>query len=378
MNTLIASLVLAAGTVLQPGGTPPVQPAGGQTVEGFEIDLGEAELLSFRDPSLVPSWATKPEDRNAAIGYLTAQSNIPKLLMEAIGEIDWDKVPTSGEAPESFAKALKLLREGGELAVESCLAASSREKCDFELAYEGGISMLMPHLGMTRTLARLLRFDARAQLIEGHADKAAQRVAAMFRMGRHVTNDRVFISTLVGNAISSLATQEALVLVNTGKLTPADAALLRGAIARVVKDDPFNGKASLVMERDLFLKWFEVAMSRGEATAKAAAAMYSDPSDKMYSDPSDKEMQSHLKGLKGESLTREIARAREGYDEVIAAWGTPDTTAKLIAINSRLERGDFGVIARVAMSAFTKSWTNVEKQLKDLAELDELLAAITK
>jgi hypothetical protein len=370
MNTLIACLVLAAGTVLQPGGgggTPPAQPANGQPVEGFEIDLGDAELLNFKDPSLIPSWATKPENRNAALGYLTAQSNLPKLLSDAISEIEWDKVPTSGEAPEAFTKAAKILRDAGEQAIEDCLAASSREKCDFELSYEGGVSMLMPHLGMTRNLARVLRFDARDQLLQGHADKAAQRVAALFRMGRHVTNDRILISTLVGYSISTLATQEARVLVNSGKLSPADVALLRGAIANIVKDDPFNGKASLVMERDLFLKWFEVAISRGDATAKAAVAMYSDS-----------ETKSHLKGLKGESLTREIGLAREGYDEIIAAWGTPDTTAKLIAINARLEKGEFGVIARVAMPAFTKAWTNVEKQLKDLAELDALLAAIAK
>ena len=370
MNTMIACLVLAAGTVLQPAAKPPVQPATGEVVQGFEIDLAGADLLNFRDAGLVPSWATKPEDRNAAIGYLTSQANIAKHLLEAIAEIDWDQVPSSGEAPEAFVKAVKILREGGEQAVMDCMAASTREKCDFELSYEGGVGMLMPHLGMVRNLARMLRFDARAQLLDGHADQAAQRVAAMFRMGKHVTNDRILISTLVGNAITALATQEALVLVSSGKLTPADAAILREAIARIVKDDPFAGKAAIEMERDLFLKWFEAAIARGEPTARAAVAMYFGTADK--------ETKASMKSLKGEDLRQEIARAREGYDEVIAAWGTADTAAKLIGINARVEKGDFGALARVAMPSFQKAWTNVEKQLKDLAALDEKLAAVGK
>lgn len=368
---LIASLILAAGSVIhagtiQPAGTPPTSRGSALT------DISVDDALNFKSDTLIPDWATKPKDRNAALGYLSADTNLPRQLGQAIQDIDWDKVPTSagGEIPESFAKAAKVYADGCAAAVETALLASTRDRCDFELEYEGGVAMLMPHLGRMRHLTRTLRFDARQELIAGRPAKAAARVGAMFRMAAHVSNDRILISTLVSNAISAMATQEAEVLVASGSLGADDAASLRAAIARVRTEDPFQGRAALTTERDLFLRWLRLAMNRGEHAAQAVVGMLGNADHP--------EIARELRDLSAEALEREIARAQEGYDEVLAAWGTVDSAAKLQVINARVEKGDFGIIARLAMPSFQKAWTNVEKQLKDLAELDRKLAAIGK
>lgn len=365
MQLMIMSLVLAAGSVIQPASKPP---AGGPAPAAVSVE----DPLEFKSDTLVPSWATKAKDRNAALGYLSADNNLPRTLGEAIAEIDWDKVPTApgGEIPEAFAKASKILADGCLPAVNTLLTASGRERCDFELEYEGGVGMLMPHLGRMRQLARTLRFIARQELLADRPDKAAEHVAAMYRMAAHVSNDRILISSLVSNAIAALATEEARVLAASGGLSAKDAEVLRAAIGRVLTSDPFRGKEAMTTERDLFLNWLRLAMNRGGQSAEAVV--------ELLGSGDNSGLVQELRELKGEALDREIARAQEGYDEVLAAWGTPDAAAKFQVINARVLKGEFGVVARVAMPSFEKAYLNIEKQVKQFAELDEKLAAIGK
>jgi hypothetical protein len=367
MHTLIAALTLTAGTVLQPVSTPPASRGSALTPPAPE--LTDDEPLNFQDASLIPDWATKPADRNAAIAYLTARASLPKPAEDALMAVEWDKAPKKAGDPshDTLDAAVKALREGGQPSLDLCLAAADMTKCDFELAYEGGVSMLMPHLSMTRMLARTLRLDARAHLLANRPDLAAMSLRAMFRMSSHVASDRILISTLVSVAITSLAAEEAAVLLDSGTLTPFDAALLRDAIA-AVNTGGFRAKDALTMERDLFLHWFKLAMNKGDDAALAAATMLAPPEDK--------DLARRVRALQGEALDRELARAREAYDEVLAAWGTPDTQAKLAVIGERLHKGDFGVIARISMPAFAKAWTSVEKVTKTLKDLDQRLSEI--
>jgi hypothetical protein len=366
MQLMIMSLVLAAGSVIQPASKPPT--TGGPAPAVVSVE----DPLEFKSDTLVPSWATKAADRNAALAYLSADNNLPRTLGEALAEIDWDKVPTApgGEIPEPFAKASKVFSEGCEQSVRTMLIASTRERCDFELEYEGGVSMLMPHLGRMRQLARTLRFDARQEFLAGRPGQAAERVAAMYRMAAHVSNDRILISSLVSNAIAALATEEARVLAASGTLQAKDAEVLRAAIGRVLTSDPFRGKEAMMTERDLLLNWLRLAMNRGEKSAEAVMGLLAGTDT-----PG---LVQELRDLKGEALDREIARAQEGYDEVLAAWGTPDASAKFQVINSRVLKGEFGVVARVAMPSFEKAYINIEKQVKELGELDQKFAAISK
>jgi hypothetical protein len=189
-------------------------------------------------------------------------------------------------------------------------------------------------------------------------------------MAAHVSNDRILISSLVSNAIAALATEEARVLAASGTLQAKDAEVLRAAIGRVLTSDPFRGREAMMTERDLFLNWLRLAMNRGEKFAEAVMGLLAGTDT-----PG---LVQELRDLKGEALDREIARAQEGYDEILAAWGTPDASAKFQVINSRVLKGEFGVVARVAMPSFEKAYINIEKQVKELGELDQKFAAISK
>jgi hypothetical protein len=370
MHTLLAALVLAAGTVLQPASTPPA--SRGSALTDPPKELAKDEVLGFTDASLLPDWATKPADRNAAVAYLTAHNSLPKGFIDTLMAVEWDKAPKKpGEASDdSFDAAVKALREGGQPSLDLCLSAAALVKCDFELSYEAGVGMLMPHLSMTRALARTLRLDARAHLLDHRPDLAAKRLAAMFAMSAHVANDRVLISTLVSVAIASLAAEEATVLLDAGTLAPADAANLRAAIAAVTSSG-FRAKDALTTERDLFLAWFKLAMNKGDDAAHDLTAMLVNVEDR--------DLARRVRALQGEALDRELARAREAYDEVLAAWGTPpspDTPAKLAVLEQRLHKGDFGMIARISMPSFNKAWTSLDKVSQSLTTLDQRLAEI--
>ena len=227
--------------------------------------------------------------------------------------------------------------------------------------------MLLPHLGHLRTLARGLRLEARQLAVEGKRDEAARIVASILRMSGQVTGDRILISTLVGVAISNVGLAEANALLESGALSDEARADLRSAIARVLTADPFNGRSSLETERDMFLEWFKIAVQKSDQAPHVVASLLGQTERP--------EVAQQIAALKGDKLTNEVGRAREGYDEVIRAWGAPDTTARLSVIEKRVEQGDFGLIAQICMPSFNRSWKNCSETVEKLQALDSRLAA---
>lgn len=368
MHALLAALVLAAGSLapVQPAATAPA-PAARPADQPAAQDL-----LEFTDASLIPAWAVKPADRNAAVGYLKAVIDFPRDAREPLGEIDWDKIGPNMDAskmPEAYSKALAAMHAGSTQWIRTCVEASTRTRCDFENSYEGGVGMLLPHLSYLRQMARGLRLEARSLAVDGKRDEAAKLVAATLRMARHASHDRILISTLVGVAIGRVGSAEAAVLLDSGPLSDQSRAELRAALAYVLTDDPFHGRASLETERDMFLEWFKIAVQKSDKAPHLVTALLGQ-SDRP-------ELSQRVAALKGDKLAAEIARAREGYDEVIRAWGSDDATAKFIVLEKRVEQGEFGLIAQIAMPSFARSWKNCSETAQAFRDLDARLAAPT-
>src|SRR5262245_10487714 len=151
---------------------------------------------------LADAQTVKPENRNAALQYATVFYTANPDMMKKAEEVDIAQVGfDKAKAPAVFLEASELIAKNGDQAVTGLLEASRLSKCDFELAMEKGIMVLMPHLGKMRGAVRLLRVDARRHLLDGDPTGAAERLGAMVRMGRHATNDHILISALVGAAI---------------------------------------------------------------------------------------------------------------------------------------------------------------------------------
>ena len=68
-------------------------------------------------------------------------------MLSKAGDVDMSAVGyDKAKVPEAFTKAAELIRTKGEGTVGELLEASRMKKCDFELSYEKGFMMLLPHL----------------------------------------------------------------------------------------------------------------------------------------------------------------------------------------------------------------------------------------
>lgn len=376
MLTTVLALVLAAGSLSQPASKPaqptPTQPTPTQPTSPA-AKLDSASLLDFADRALIPTWATKPEDRNAALAYLSAIIEFPAPVRDAVRELDWTAMGAELDAaklPQAFADTVKLYRDNSNHWSETTAVAASRQKCAFELSYENGFGMLMPQLSSLRNLARGLRFEARLLATEGKYDEAAARLATTLRIGAHATNDRVLISSLVGVAIARVAVDETRILLAAGKVSPAAAAALREAVAFVKATDGFAARAAIETERDMFTEWFRLALAQSDKTPEAVLDLLGEQRND--------EVAAKLRAMSADELRADTNRAQGAYTDVAAAWDQPDAAARLEVINTAVARGEYGFVASLLMPSFVKSHQSTTEAVAMIDALDAKLAEIAR
>lgn len=336
-------------------------PAAAQEVGGIAWDADHPPITVP-----VPAWATKIEDRNAALGYWIAIATQPKELIEAVAEIDWDAVGNEidpAKLPPAFAKAAAVL-DNGRWDTTEVLIASRMKRCDFESRWENGVETLLPHLGFMRRTARAMRVDARWALAHDKPVKAVEDVSAMFRMAAHVTNDRILISSLVGAAISATSRQEVEAMIASGKLTPEMRASLAAAITALRTSDPFLGKAAVQGERDIFMGWMVKAMKSGPAMRRQILSVAGTDDEKTVQG---------LLALKDAELDADVANGDSMYNEILAAWNTPDAQARMEKIEQRVKTGEAGMLGKVMLPSFKKANNSIRLEV---SKLDELAAKL--
>src|SRR3954454_1595797 len=81
---------------------------------------------------------------------------------------------------------------------------AQRQQCDWGVDYRDGMSMLLPHLGKARSLARLAALDARLAFETKQGDRAREDAFGMVALARHAGRDHTFVSALVCYAIEGM------------------------------------------------------------------------------------------------------------------------------------------------------------------------------
>ncbi len=138
--------------------------------------------------------------KNAATWYrraIEAYESLPTDVKKALGNYDWSNpnAPITAEFRLALAQVQPVLRLAHR--------GAKQGYNDFELDYGQGFDLLLPHLGSMRGITLLMRTDAVVRLRDGDTAGAAAAVASIYRMGGHLTSDRILISSLVGQAIFS-------------------------------------------------------------------------------------------------------------------------------------------------------------------------------
>jgi hypothetical protein len=140
---------------------------------------------------------------NAALKYWQAFALLPTLDKDQHKLLEqWNKAPID-------AAALKLIvrSSGSRLYLHR---AAKIQRCDWNLNYEDGLLLVLPHVGKARNLASLTALHARHELEQGHGKAGAEDVTALLNLARHLEMDPpMIIQHLVGYAIEAVAIETA-------------------------------------------------------------------------------------------------------------------------------------------------------------------------
>lgn len=345
-------------------------------VLGQTLALSAAMLTALPMPSAF-AWGPPgiPRDqRNAALIYWKAWAMATDDPMRA--DIDWTAIGSNldpAKMPESFTRAAADVATR-EAAIDVLLEATTLPRCDFELAYEQGFALVLPHIGKMRGGARLLRIDARRLLMENKPQRAAGHIAAMLRMSRQLRDDGVLISSLVGMAISTIAMDEGTVLIESGKLSAADAAPIREALKSALETDAFGVRACVRGEGEILRRWIADKFTGKTAGADLLKAM--DFGVTSTSGDELKAAKEAVSKMDDAALNADVALLLKGYRDIDAAWDAADAENRIGEISERSSKGAYGQLAVIAFPSFSRARANVTtnaQKLKDFsARLERL------
>lgn len=312
-------------------------------VTGLALAKSPAPAIA-QPPSAESSLITPSPDRNAALLYYRAWF-VHQNALEEYRTNDWSDAQNPDPALTAFL-------EHNQEFIADLVNAASYSNCDWEIEYEDGIGALLPHLGAMRNCARLLNADAYRLANLEEAAGAAERVAALYRMAAHQTNDRILISSLVSAAITSLANSTTETLIASGILTPAARDTILDAMDRFNPDDPFGVKQGIAGERDIFLAWIQKTYTgpgAGWRLVSETLPLLAGPAD------NDQDPYLDLRMLTGDRLSEEAQKASKAYDDMIAIWDVPDAADRLEGVGLLVESGHYGRLARLLVPAASKA-----------------------
>jgi|GEM_PF-4363666 len=271
---------------------------------------------------IAPKWAVLPEQRNAALFYLSA--DLSNVDARAFTFVDVDAAGKDGlgdsldpkNQPKEWANTPPL-----DSGLESrIVAAANLARCDFEIEYERGYKAAVPGLQNMRTAARLLRLGTRVALMElereGNHERAATNIAAMFRIARHAADQRTVISSLVARRIMEMAFRETRLLLTTSAATHASGETIRAAIDEF-GPDPLRRFAALDTEEAAIVKFFADHAAAKEPGASLAAALTE------FGAPADGPAAKNARTATRADVLASRDRARAFFESVRAEWNRP-------------------------------------------------------
>jgi hypothetical protein len=198
---------------------------------------------------LASASADAPPDpgANAALQYWQAFATLPVLTdaeQQKLGA-EYQTMPLDAHAREIVTKAayaLRMMHRGAAL-----------PRCDWGIGWEEvGIDIRLPQVDGARVLASLACLRARLRFEEGKNAEALSDIVAALTLGRHVSQDTVYVMLLAGYAIEHRAI-ETLALY----LPRLEAGMIKDLKTRLDALPPGGRPATgLILERKWALDWF--------------------------------------------------------------------------------------------------------------------------
>ncbi|MFA6291488.1 MAG: hypothetical protein WC637_06880 [Victivallales bacterium] len=103
-----------------------------------------------------------------------------------------------GQCRKNSARIGEILdKESFRQIYELCQKAASKPGVNFDLNYEDGPALLLPHLGCVRSISRLMRLKAEMELHEGRREKGWETILTGFKLNSQLKTEPLLISQLV-------------------------------------------------------------------------------------------------------------------------------------------------------------------------------------
>ncbi len=254
--------------------------------------------------------------------------------------------------------------------IANLLRGSQAPECDFGIEWSQGIGTLLPHLGKARGTCRILGSDARRCVAEGKLDEAAERVAACYRIARHVAHDGIMISGLVSVAMAANADSQVNALMNGTHLTVAGKELLLAEGRKLTVPDAFGMKKGIEGERRWTCDWL-----RSFSTGKMAGMLVADQIVPLVAREDDQTLVSMIGKMDEASVNAELGLNVKYYQDVLNVWEAADALDQLIEIEAKMRRGEYGTISMVVSPAVSKGY---KSDLQGRTQHAELLARLER
>lgn len=309
---------------------------------------GTAAAQPERDLGLSPERSVRSIEAmapvNAALVYYQLYLD-PKMdtLTEAV------EIVRAAQDDEAGANGRlhTLLAECGPL-LDGFVDAGALPECDFGIRYQQGWLADLPHLGRMRTVALALGADARRLAADGRIGQAAERVATMYHLARHVRQDPMIITNLVAMAITDEANKAVSELEAAGPIPAQDRARLVEAIDRFGRDEPFLTRRAIWMEGVVTVGWLAKTFPEGGvASGLIELGLYD--ANIPASD------RSRYDAMTIEDLREQAALMGNFYRSVLEQWESPDAVAKIRAIEQKVGQGEFGMLAKFFAPSLTRT-----------------------
>ncbi len=312
---------------------------------------------------LTPPVCTAQENQNAATWYRRASDR-----MNSLSQDDWNAINAYLDNPHGNPSSRVreiLARSNGIL--DLVRRGARQIYSDYQHDYSQGFELLLPHLMPLRRSAYLMRLDALVNLHDGNPSAASESISTLSRMGGHLGEDRILISSLVGTALFKTGDTVLQAMLDEGSLSPELALTILENTTTLDSRDPFNYVEAVAMEQEVALATIAKFDNVLEDLNRVTLQTVSD------------EISPELANYTQENLQQDL----ESYDATMThmvevfAQGDPERgRAALAQLNREIESGEHGLIAKLIMPSLSKVFDQMIESRDLLASRRELLRSI--
>lgn len=298
--------------------------------------------------------ALAEDPANAATWYARAIESMSRLTQADLAVL-YEYEYKSGVAPSAEVRAF--LSKVAP-ALDAFQRGSMQQFSDFGLDRSEGWSILLPHLHPMRQLARAVEMDVRVRLHDGDTSGAANRLAAAYRASQHMGDDRILISSLVGQAMFDFADQATQYALDIGAFNAGDAATLLLAMRQLEGADPFNYLESIIGEQEITVEWLPRQREEGELAEAIAMAGMAGADESDVSEWTTDEFHAQLDLY---------SQFMDGVIELFSMENSDDARAAYQVMQADLIEGQYGVIVQLFAPAFDRILDQRERGVNDIA-----------